>query len=93
MAWIKVQGSQLGFEFNSLLSWCQCASTDPTSIQFFDLLCVNRYHELDIQKTLRDSLSYKTLIEYPVLHVVLREQWEEYPLKGAGKRKIQAIEL
>ncbi|TWW58234.1 hypothetical protein D4764_07G0009530 [Takifugu flavidus] len=41
-----------------------------------------KYHELDIQKTLRDNLSYKTLIEYPVLHVVLREQWKEYPLKG-----------
>ncbi|XP_011613399.2 box C/D snoRNA protein 1 [Takifugu rubripes] len=41
-----------------------------------------RYHELDIQKTLGDNLSYKTLIEYPVLHVVLREQWKEYPLKG-----------
>uniref|UniRef100_A0A674MAH8 Zinc finger HIT-type containing 6 n=1 Tax=Takifugu rubripes TaxID=31033 RepID=A0A674MAH8_TAKRU len=52
-----------------------------------------RYHELDIQKTLGDNLSYKTLIEYPVLHVVLREQWKEYPLKGPGKRKIQAIEL
>ncbi|XP_053286555.1 box C/D snoRNA protein 1 [Pleuronectes platessa] len=43
-----------------------------------------RYHELDIQKSLRDNLSYKTLIEYPVLHVVLREHWKEYPLKGAA---------
>ncbi|XP_060934629.1 box C/D snoRNA protein 1 [Limanda limanda] len=44
-----------------------------------------RYHELDIQKSLRDNLSYKTLIEYPVLHVVLREHWKEYPLKGAAE--------
>ncbi|XP_026179242.1 box C/D snoRNA protein 1 [Mastacembelus armatus] len=41
-----------------------------------------RYHELAIQKSLRDNLSYKTLIEYPVLHVVLRNHWKEYPLKG-----------
>ncbi|XP_047444280.1 box C/D snoRNA protein 1 isoform X3 [Mugil cephalus] len=43
-----------------------------------------RYHELDIQKSLRDNLSYKTLIEYPVLHVVLKDHWREYPLKGPG---------
>ncbi|GLD49653.1 box C/D snoRNA protein 1, partial [Lates japonicus] len=41
-----------------------------------------RYHELDMQKSLRDNLSYKTLIEYPVLHIVLREHWKDYPLKG-----------
>lgn len=45
----------------------------------------NRYHELDVHKSLRDNLSYKTLIEYPVLHVVLRNHWKEYPLKGPGK--------
>ncbi|XP_034530070.1 box C/D snoRNA protein 1 [Notolabrus celidotus] len=44
-----------------------------------------RYHELDIHKTLRDNLSYKTLIEYPVLHVVLRDQWNNYPLKGPAE--------
>uniref|UniRef100_A0A3Q3VLI2 HIT-type domain-containing protein n=1 Tax=Mola mola TaxID=94237 RepID=A0A3Q3VLI2_MOLML len=27
-----------------------------------------RYHELDVHKSLRDNLSYKTLVEYPVLH-------------------------
>uniref|UniRef100_A0AAV2KRL3 Box C/D snoRNA protein 1 n=1 Tax=Knipowitschia caucasica TaxID=637954 RepID=A0AAV2KRL3_KNICA len=41
-----------------------------------------RYHELDFNKTLRDNLSYKTLIEYPVLHVVLKDHWKDYPLKG-----------
>ncbi|XP_029284809.1 box C/D snoRNA protein 1 isoform X2 [Cottoperca gobio] len=41
-----------------------------------------RYHQLDIRKTLRDNLSYKTLIEYPVLHVVLRDHWKDYPPKG-----------
>ncbi|XP_075944490.1 box C/D snoRNA protein 1 isoform X2 [Anarhichas minor] len=44
-----------------------------------------RYHELDIRKTLRDNLSYKTLIEYPVLHVVLRDHWKEFPLKGPAE--------
>uniref|UniRef100_A0A3Q4N289 Box C/D snoRNA protein 1-like n=1 Tax=Neolamprologus brichardi TaxID=32507 RepID=A0A3Q4N289_NEOBR len=45
-----------------------------------------RYHELDIEKNLRDNLSYKTLIEYPVLHVVLKDHWKDYPLKGPGKK-------
>ncbi|GAA6221337.1 box C/D snoRNA protein 1 [Lates japonicus] len=44
-----------------------------------------RYHELDMQKSLRDNLSYKTLIEYPVLHIVLREHWKDYPLKGPAE--------
>ncbi|XP_040896161.1 box C/D snoRNA protein 1 [Toxotes jaculatrix] len=44
-----------------------------------------RYHELDMLKSLRDNLSYKTLIEYPVLHVVCREHWKEYPLKGPAE--------
>ncbi|XP_028260303.1 box C/D snoRNA protein 1 [Parambassis ranga] len=44
-----------------------------------------RYHELDIKKSLRDNLCYKTLIEYPVLHVVLRDHWKDYPLKGPAE--------
>ncbi|XP_074524645.1 box C/D snoRNA protein 1 [Halichoeres trimaculatus] len=44
-----------------------------------------RYHELDIHKSLRDNLSYKTLIEYPVLHVVLRDHWKNYPPKGPAE--------
>ncbi|KAM9358422.1 uncharacterized protein znhit6 [Symphorus nematophorus] len=44
-----------------------------------------RYHQLDVHKTLRDNLSYKTLIEYPVLHVVLRDHWKDYPLKGPAE--------
>ncbi|XP_029987634.1 box C/D snoRNA protein 1 [Sphaeramia orbicularis] len=44
-----------------------------------------RYHEMDIEKSLRDNLSYKTLIEYPVLHVVLRDHWKDYPLKGQAQ--------
>ncbi|KAF7660021.1 hypothetical protein LDENG_00290060 [Lucifuga dentata] len=44
-----------------------------------------RYHKLDIQKSLRDNLSYKMLIEYPVLHVVLRDHCQDYPLKGPAE--------
>lgn len=44
-----------------------------------------RYHHLDISKTLKDNLSFKTMIEYPVLHVVLRDHWKEYPLKGPAE--------
>ncbi|KAM7409789.1 hypothetical protein PAMA_001332 [Pampus argenteus] len=44
-----------------------------------------RYHKLDLQKSMRDNLSYKTLIEYPVLHVVLRDYWKDYPLKGPAE--------
>ncbi|KAM8890149.1 box C/D snoRNA protein 1 isoform 1-T1 [Synchiropus picturatus] len=44
-----------------------------------------RFHQLDMQKSLRDNLSYKMLIEYPVLHVVLREHWRDYPLKGPAE--------
>ncbi|KAF3690647.1 Box C/D snoRNA protein 1 Zinc finger HIT domain-containing protein 6 [Channa argus] len=44
-----------------------------------------RFHQLVIEKSLRDNLSYKTLIEYPVLHVVLQDHWKEYPLKGPAE--------
>uniref|UniRef100_A0A1A7XTV2 Box C/D snoRNA protein 1 n=1 Tax=Iconisemion striatum TaxID=60296 RepID=A0A1A7XTV2_9TELE len=44
-----------------------------------------RYHELDINKSLRENLSYKTLIEYPVLYVVLRDYWKDFPLKGPAQ--------
>ncbi|KAM8745644.1 box C/D snoRNA protein 1 [Acanthopagrus schlegelii] len=44
-----------------------------------------RYNELDIHKSLRDNLRYKMLIEYPVLHVVLRDHWKEYPQKGPAE--------
>ncbi|CAL8306367.1 unnamed protein product [Lota lota] len=44
-----------------------------------------RYHELDLGKSLRDNLSYKMLIEYPVLHIVLQSHFQDYPLKGPAK--------
>ncbi|XP_057698160.1 box C/D snoRNA protein 1 [Corythoichthys intestinalis] len=44
-----------------------------------------RYHKLDLRKSLRDNLSYKILIEYPLLHVVLREHWKDFPLKESAE--------
>ncbi|KAG7514120.1 hypothetical protein JOB18_025747 [Solea senegalensis] len=44
-----------------------------------------RYHVLDVQRSLRDNLSYKTLVEYPVLHVVLKEHWKNYPQRGPAE--------
>ncbi|KAM6922056.1 box C/D snoRNA protein 1 [Xenentodon cancila] len=44
-----------------------------------------RYHELDMEKSLRENLSFKTVIEYPVLHVALRDHWTDYPLKGPAE--------
>ncbi|XP_061681310.1 box C/D snoRNA protein 1 [Syngnathoides biaculeatus] len=40
-----------------------------------------RYHKMDLQKSLRDNLSSKTLIEYPSLHVVLSDFWKDFPVK------------
>ncbi|KAF5901435.1 box C/D snoRNA protein 1, partial [Clarias magur] len=38
-----------------------------------------KYHELDLKKTLRENLMFKTVVEYPELHVVVKEQrCEEY---------------
>ncbi|XP_061540310.1 box C/D snoRNA protein 1 [Phycodurus eques] len=44
-----------------------------------------RYHKMDLQKSLRDNLSYKILIEYPSLHVVLSDHWMDFPLKGPAE--------
>lgn len=69
---------------DALNSVCKC---------FFFFVCLPaRYHEMNIKQSLRDSLSYKTLIEYPVLHVVLRDRWEDYPLKEAGKQSAPILQ-
>lgn len=47
---------------------------------------------MNMKQSLRDNLSYKTLIEYPVLHVVLRDHWEDYPLKEPGKRSAPVMQ-
>lgn len=35
--------------------------------------CKNRFYELDVQKSLKDNLKGKTLVEYPVIYVVFAE--------------------
>lgn len=33
----------------------------------------NKFYELDLEETLKDNLKNKTIIEYPIIHVVLKE--------------------
>uniref|UniRef100_A0A8C9VX21 Box C/D snoRNA protein 1 n=1 Tax=Scleropages formosus TaxID=113540 RepID=A0A8C9VX21_SCLFO len=40
-----------------------------------------RYHELSLLETLQDNLRNKTIIEYPVLHVVLSDHAQNYVLE------------
>ncbi|KAI5096239.1 box C/D snoRNA protein 1 [Silurus meridionalis] len=37
-----------------------------------------KYHELDLKKSLRENLMFKAVVEYPELHVVLKQHREEY---------------
>ncbi|XP_034167429.2 box C/D snoRNA protein 1 [Pangasianodon hypophthalmus] len=37
-----------------------------------------KYHELDLKKSLRENLMFKTVVEYPELHVVVEGHCEEY---------------
>ncbi|MFT7801573.1 box C/D snoRNA protein 1 [Arapaima gigas] len=39
-----------------------------------------RYHELSLLETLQDNLRKKTVIEYPVLHIVLKDHGQNYVL-------------
>nr|XP_046157548.1 box C/D snoRNA protein 1 [Oncorhynchus gorbuscha] len=41
-----------------------------------------RYQELDVAKTLKENLKFKLVIEYPLLHIVLKDHCHDYPLKG-----------
>ncbi|KAG5848016.1 hypothetical protein ANANG_G00132380 [Anguilla anguilla] len=47
-----------------------------------------RYHELDLQKSLRENLRFKVVVEYPEFHVTLRDHCQNYALvtqeSGAG---------
>ncbi|KAL6483783.1 hypothetical protein MHYP_G00086550 [Metynnis hypsauchen] len=38
----------------------------------------SRYHELDVKKSLHDNLMFKTVVEYPELHVLLKDRCQEY---------------
>lgn len=46
-----------------------------------------RYQELDVAKTLKENLKLKLVIEYPLLHIVLKDHCHDYPLKGPGNNK------
>lgn len=37
-----------------------------------------KFHELDLKKSLRENLMFKTVVEYPELHVVVGEHCEDY---------------
>ncbi|XP_063056144.1 box C/D snoRNA protein 1 [Engraulis encrasicolus] len=43
-----------------------------------------RYHELDLKKSLRENLEHKTIIEYPALHVALRDHCQDYLTQTQG---------
>lgn len=57
-----------------------CSS--PTSYVFF--FFPYRFHELDLKKSLRENLMFKTVVEYPELHVVIGEHCEEYRSRNPG---------
>ncbi|CAB1323943.1 unnamed protein product, partial [Coregonus sp. 'balchen'] len=44
-----------------------------------------RYQELDLAKTLKENLKFKLVIEYPSLHIVLKDRCHDYPLKGPAE--------
>ncbi|KAI4880760.1 hypothetical protein NFI96_007127 [Prochilodus magdalenae] len=46
---------------------------------------VMEYHELDVKKSLRENLMFKTVVEYPELYVVLKEHCEEYLARFPGE--------
>lgn len=48
-----------------------------------------RYHELDMKKTLRENLMFKTVVEYPELHVAVKEHCEEYRCHVSGTAQPQ----
>ncbi|XP_062411847.1 box C/D snoRNA protein 1 [Sardina pilchardus] len=44
-----------------------------------------RYHELDVKKSLKDNLMHKTIIEYPALHVTLKDHCQDYLTQRQGE--------
>ncbi|XP_010900424.2 box C/D snoRNA protein 1 [Esox lucius] len=41
-----------------------------------------RYLELDVAKTLKDNLKFQLVIEYPSLHILLKDHCQDYPVTG-----------
>ncbi|KAK3547779.1 hypothetical protein QTP86_029937 [Hemibagrus guttatus] len=47
-----------------------------------------KYHELDMKKSLRENLMFKTVVEYPEIHVAVKEHCEKYRSCVSDKRII-----
>ncbi|KAJ8273975.1 hypothetical protein COCON_G00086000 [Conger conger] len=56
-----------------------------------------RYHELDLQKSLRENLRFKMVVEYPEFHIALQDHCHNYtlltPESGAAPRVTTATRL
>lgn len=44
-----------------------------------------RYHELDITLTLKENLENKTIIEFPIFYVVLKDHIDMYEIVDTGE--------
>ena len=53
------------------------------------MVALCRYCQLEVGSTLRDNLRHKKVVEFPILHVVMREESNIYTHKG----KVDAIYL
>lgn len=45
----------------------------------------NKFYELDLDESLKDNLRSKTVIEYPIIHVVLKSHGDCYEIASSGK--------
>lgn len=45
----------------------------------------DKYYELDLQQSLKENLKKKTVIEYPMINVVLRDHSDCFELIDSGK--------
>ena len=52
------------------------------------MVALCRYCQLEVGRTLRDNLRHKKVVEFPILHVVMREESTIYAHKG----KVDALE-
>lgn len=70
------------------LKWGQLAAiASGSGCVVKHVVCLFRYQELEVAKTLKDNLKFKLVIKYSSLHIVLKDLCQEYPLKGPGNNK------
>lgn len=60
---------------------------------FVLIFFIIRYYELDLHKSLLDNLRNKVIIEYPTLHVVLKESGNDMKVLHQGKCKFVPVML